>query len=232
MSMLYMQIYVNEIGLHAVKPDPPDSYPGPKGCRNWYSSVARNDTLLSCITATKKHLDVYLTLSKEQMHQNTILQEVTLIYTVFMLGRFTTGVDSPFLDATYFRESANFAYYLTALVNHMSKLVSFTSDGKEQIDVFWHFRRIFQHTKNWFMEQTRNGDFTTLESTGVQDCQNLSFLEILQMDPDPQFAPENARPLELMLLENELGLEATPEPWPAQTLDPRAISAHGNFNGP
>jgi hypothetical protein len=230
--MLHIQIYVNEIGLHAVKPNPLDSYSGPRSCRNWYSSVARTDTLLSCITATKKYLDLYITLSKEQMNRNTILQEITLLNGVLMLGRFTTGVDSPFLDATYFRESANFAYYITALVNHMSKLVGFTSDGREQIDLFWHFRRIFQHTKNWLMEQVRDGDFTTLESSGVRNCQELSFLEILQMDPDPQYASETGCPPELMMSEDELWVETMQEAWPTQTLDPRAFSVHANSNGP
>jgi hypothetical protein len=229
--MLHLQIYINEIAIHAVKSNQLDSYSGQRSCRNWYSSVARNDTLLSCITATKKYLDLYITLSKEQMHRNTILQEITLVYGVLMLGRFTTGVESPFLDAIYFRESANFAYYIHALVNHMSKLVGFTGDGREQIDLFWHFRRIFQYTKNWYMEQVRSGDFTTLESSGIQNCQELSFMEILQMDPDPQYGSETGCPPELMMPEDGLWVEAMQEAWPIQTLDPRAFSVHANFNG-
>jgi hypothetical protein len=58
---------------------------------------------------------------------------------------------------------------------------------------------------------------------------DFSFMEILEMDPDPQYAcpPEflEAAPV----AEDELWTVAMLEAWPTSTLDPRAISLNGGF---
>lgn len=230
MAFLHINIYINEIGLHATRPDPVQSIADAQSsCREWYYAVARTDTLVAYIESAKKYLDAYLRLPKGEVFQNTILEEIKLVYAILVVGRFTSGVDSPFLDASYLRETAKLGHYMSALIERLNEIITFQGNGRERIDYFWQFRRIFQHTKNWYEEQVRGGFFTTLETNGLPDCTDLSFMEILEMDPNPQYAcpPEfvGAAPI----AEDELWTVAMLEAWPTATLDPRAISLNGSF---
>jgi hypothetical protein len=230
MAFLHVSIYINEIGLHAIRPDPVQSIAeAQSSCREWYYAVARTDTLVACIETAKKYLDAYLRLPKGEVFQNTILEEIKLVYTILVIGRFTSGVDSPFLDASHLRETAKLGHYMSELIERLNDIIAFNGNGRERIDYFWHFRRIFQHTKNWYEEQVRGGFFTTLETNGLPDCVDLSFMEILEMDPDPQYAG-SAELLEAApVTEEDLWTAAMLEAWPTSTLDPRAISLNGSF---
>jgi hypothetical protein len=229
MTFLHIQTYIHEIGLHTTRPSPSDLPLAQISCRDWYSSVARTETLVSCIDAAKNYLDCYLTLSIEEMHQNTIMQEMDLFYATLILGRYTTGVDSPYLGPEQLREVAQFGHYMTALVNHMSKLITITHDGTEQIDIYWHCRRIFQFTIDWLQVQIKGGYFTTLETSGVSECLDLSIVEILHMEQEVFGDPKHAKaPAILPRYEEQLS-HAVEEPWPMSTLDPRVISMNGDF---
>jgi hypothetical protein len=230
MNFLHVNIYVNEIGLHATRPDPVQSIADAQSsCREWYYAVARTDTLVACIESAKKYLDAYLRLPKGEIFRNTIMEEIKLVYTILIIGKFTSGVDSPFLDPSHLRETAKLGYYMSALIERLNEIITFNGNGRERIDYFWHFRRIFQHTKNWYEEQVRGGFYTTLETNGLPDCRDLSFMEILEMDPDPQYAS----PLECLeaapVAEEELWTVAMLEAWPTSTLDPRSILLNGGF---
>jgi hypothetical protein len=230
MTFLHVNIYINEIGLHATRPGPvPSIADAQSSCREWYYSVARTDALVACIESAKKYLDAYLMLPKSEVFQNTIMEEIKLVYTILIIGRFTSGFDSPFLDPSYLREAAKLGYYMSALIERLSEIITFNGNGRERIDYFWHFRRIFQHTKNWHEEQVRGGFYTTLETNGLPDCMDLSFMDILEMDPDPHYAcpPEvsEAAPV----AEEELWTVAMLEAWSTSTLDPGAISLNGGF---
>jgi hypothetical protein len=230
MAFLHINIYINEIGLHATRPEPVQSIAAAQAsCREWYYAVARTETLVACIESAKKFLEDYLRLPKEDVHKNTIMEEIKLVYSILIIGRFTSGVDSPFLDAPHLRETAKLGHYMSALIERANEIITFNGNGRERIDYFWHFRRIFQHTKNWYEEQVRGGFFTTLETNGLPDCMELSFMEILEMDPNPQYEcpPEflEAAPVE----EDELWTVAMLEAWPTSTLDPRSISLNRGF---
>lgn len=232
MTLLHIEIYVNEVGLHAARPDPIDSIAGQSNCREWYYAFARTDTLISCVESAKKYLDAYLKLSKADILQNTIMEEIKLVYVILIIGRFTSGVESPALDASHLRETAQLGHYMSALIERFSEIVAFDCDGRELIDYFWHFRRIFQHTKNWYEAQVRGGYFTTLEMNGLPDCKDLSFMEILEMEPDPQYAAaceEELLPAAVSVTEDELWTVAMLNAWQTSTLDPNAISLDASF---
>jgi hypothetical protein len=168
-------------------------------------------------------------LSKGEVFQNTIMEEIKLVYTILIIGRFTSGVDSPFLDASHLRDIAKLGHYMSALIERLNEIISFNGNGQERIDYFWHLRRIFQHSKTWYEEQVRVGCFTTLETNGLPDCMDLSFMEILEMEPDPQYAPPPEFLEAAPVAEDELWTVAMLEAWPTSTLDPRAISLNGGF---
>ena len=156
MAFLHVNSYINEIGLHATRPNQVSLVTGQFSGREWYYAVTRTDTLVACIESAKKYLDAYLRLSKEELSQNTIMEEMHLIYTILIIGRFTSGVDSPYLDAAHLRETARLSHYTSALVERFSDVIGLSGNGKERIDYFWRIRRIFQHVKNWYEEQVEN----------------------------------------------------------------------------
>jgi hypothetical protein len=230
MAFLHINIYINEIGLHAIRPDPVQSIADTQSsCREWYYAVARTDTLVACIESAKKHLDAYLRLPKGEVFQNTIMEEIKLVYSILIIGRFTSGVDSPFLDVSHLRETAKLGYYMSALIERLNKIITFNGNGREHIDFFWHYRRIFQHTKNWYEEQVRGGFFTTLEANGLPDCTDLPFMEILEMDTDPRYADPPEFSEAAPVAEEELWTVAMLEAWPVSTLDPRKILLNEGF---
>jgi hypothetical protein len=229
MAFLHVNIYINEVALHTTRPGPLESVAGQSSVREWYYAVARTDTLVACIESAKKYLDAYLRLPKGDILQFTIMEEMKLVYTVLIIGRFTSGVDSPYLDASHLRETARLGHYMSALIERLSEVITLNGNGRERIDYFWHFRRIFQHTKNWYEEQVRGGYFTTLETNGLPDCIDLSFMEILEMEPDPQYASEPEFPQAAPVPEDELWTVAMLEAWPTSTLDPRVMSLNGGF---
>lgn len=229
MAFLHINIYINEIALHATRPDLLEAVEAKSSCGEWYHAVARSDSLVACIESAKKLLDAYLRLSKAEIFQNTITEELKLVYTILIIGRFTSGVDSPYLDASHLRETARLGHYMSALIERLSEIIASNSNGRERIDFFWHFRRIFQHTKVWYEEQVRGGYFTTLEMNGLPDCIDFSFMEILEMKPDPQYACGLKIPQAAPVVEDDLWTVAMLEAWPTSTLDPRVISLNGGF---
>ncbi len=231
MAFLHLNIYVNEIGLHTSRPDPVQSIGAAQAsCNEWYYAIARTETLIACIESAKKYLEAYLRLQREEVLQNTIMEEIKLVYSILVIGRFTSGVDSPFLDAAHLRETAKLGHYMSALIESLNEIITSNGNGRERVDYFWHFRRIFQFTKNWYEEQVRGGFFTTLELNGLPDCMDLSFMEILEMDPNLQ----NTSPPDFLdaapVAEDELWTVAMLEAWPTSTLDPRAISLNGGVS--
>jgi hypothetical protein len=229
-----MQVSIHEIALHASRPltvGTVDGLGGPSAT-DWYSSLARTDALISCVESAKRYLDRFLALSTEDIYQNTITEEMRLVYAILVLARFATGVSSPYLDATHLRNTANIEHYISGLIDRISPFITLLDNGQEQIDFFWHFRRLFQATKIWFAEQARVGYFSTLETSGLQDCVDLSFMEILQMGPDEQptqydcdavMDPNSWFSKHDDQMWNAVLLEAYPTP----TLDPRTISLNG-----
>ncbi|KFZ20552.1 hypothetical protein V501_00059 [Pseudogymnoascus sp. VKM F-4519 (FW-2642)] len=219
MAQLSLHIYINEVGLYATRSYPFESDCGQTSCREWYSSVARTDSLASCLEATKSFLDRYLMLSNEEMRQNTVMEEMKLVRAILILGRFSLGVDTPHLKAACLRESAQSSYYMEALIQRMGRLISFTDSGHEQMDYFWQIRRIIQCTKNRHDEQTRTGNFTS----GLPDsCIDLSFMEPRQLEPDQRDAIGMFPPLAGPAFQEVWATDLL-ETWSTSTLDPRTM---------
>ncbi|KAH8799179.1 hypothetical protein F5884DRAFT_905622 [Xylogone sp. PMI_703] len=122
---LTAHIHINEIGFHTAQSNCP------------------NETLQQALNATKKFLDEYLVLPVDELRRQTIMEKSNLVYAISILGKFTSGVWTPNIEAIYFREAINFNYYMETLIVRLKWLVTSTENGYEQVDFFWHFRRIF-----------------------------------------------------------------------------------------
>jgi hypothetical protein len=223
MAQLSLHIYINEVGLYATRSYPFESDCGQTSCREWYSSIARTDSLVSCLDATKSFLDRYLMLSNDEMRQNTVMEEMKLVHAILILGRFSLGVDTPHLNAAYLRESAKLSYYMESLIQRMGRLISFTDSGHEQMDYFWQMRRILHYTKNRHDEQARTDNFTMLETSGLQDsCIDLSFMEPRRLEPDHRDACGMFSPLAGPTFQ-EVWVTDLLETGSTSTLDPRTM---------
>ncbi|KAH8821930.1 hypothetical protein F5884DRAFT_107989 [Xylogone sp. PMI_703] len=186
---LTAHIYINEIGFHAAQSNCPVL--GVATHHDWISSIQRSETLQQALNAAKKFLDEYLVLPVDELRRQTIMEESNLVYAISILGKFTSGVWTPNIEAIYFREAANFNYYMETLIAQLEWLVTSAENGCEQVDFFWHFRRIFQHTKKLYEPQISGEYFTTLDRSGLPDvCIDLSFNKILHLDVNPKTASE------------------------------------------
>jgi hypothetical protein len=138
---------------------------------------------LACLTTAKAHIEYYLKFSREQISQNTVLEETNLAYAILILIKFTSGVDSPFLDAADLRKSANLMSYLDALTTLVGGLITH-AHGREQPNYFYYFKRIFLRAQQFFEDQIRGGYFTTLGRDGILVCDDLCFLNVLETAPN------------------------------------------------
>ncbi|RFU31464.1 hypothetical protein B7463_g4854, partial [Scytalidium lignicola] len=189
MAQLNAQIYINEIGFYT--PQTRTTASDAIGNHDWNSSIQRSETLQHSIDSVKKYLDEYLVLPVEELRRQTIVEESQLVYAISILGKFTSGVWAADLDAAYFRKAAKFNHYMVALIERLGTLITFAENGQEQVDFFWHFRRILQHTKKLYEPQINGGYFTTIEKSGLPDaCIELSFNKILLLDVDPKHRTE------------------------------------------
>ena len=75
MKFYNLRIYINEIGLHAVKPSDLSTI-----TTSWYYSSTRNDILLRCLQNIKDYLDRYLLLSTADLANLTMTDYISLVY--------------------------------------------------------------------------------------------------------------------------------------------------------
>ncbi|TAQ88277.1 hypothetical protein B7494_g3380 [Chlorociboria aeruginascens] len=176
-SMLYfgIRVYMNEIGFHAVPPSPMDMMPGQSSRHSWYSSVARTEALIRCQDATRDYMDRFLSLPSHELRHFLVTDFIRLVYSVLVLGKFTTGCDAPSLNAAHTRKSANLGNYLDALITKLGGTGAYTSNPLER-DCFTHLGMFFRRCKAWYTESLM--DPFVSEDT-ILGCAELSFMEIL-----------------------------------------------------
>jgi hypothetical protein len=154
------KIYLHEVGFHSSIPNHFDSA---SSYRRWYFSSARSDALFACLQATKESLDRLLSLPSQELLSFTMYDFIRLIYTVLVLGRFSTGCDSPNLDRTESQSQASFEPYIVRLITMTEPLIT-VSEGEDRIDYMWHVRRLFQVSKVWIDQFSTGLPLTGLES--------------------------------------------------------------------
>ena len=175
MSYYAAKIYVNEIGFHASAPTPLELMSGQSNRRSWYHAHARNESLIRCLEAAVGYLECFLSLPPEEVLNFTLTDFIRLIYTILILGRYTTGIDAPTLDAASARKTANLGYYLTALSNKTRNLSEVAYDS-ECNNYIWHLNKLFEQSKLWHNQVTT--DPSTADSYFLF-APELTFMQIL-----------------------------------------------------
>jgi hypothetical protein len=151
MTYYAAKIYVNEIGFHATAPSPLELMSGQSSRRPWYHAHARNESLIRCLEASVEYLDCVISLPSEEMLSFTLPDFVRLIYATLVLGRYTTGVDAPTLDAAHVRKTANLGYYLDALSGRTKALIRLAGDQGRRCYIH-HLSRLFERLRVWYSQ--------------------------------------------------------------------------------
>ncbi|KIW26095.1 uncharacterized protein PV07_09222 [Cladophialophora immunda] len=142
-----IRIYAREIGFHA-HPPPPFSVPTARSSPSWYLSTTRHNSLLSCLEATREYLDHFLSLSAADILAFTTPDLLRLLYAMLVLGRFSTSVDAPLLDANLLHTMANLRYYLESLTAKFRDVLATIHNPSDHYLVY--LCRMFADSKKWF----------------------------------------------------------------------------------
>jgi hypothetical protein len=168
MKFYHLRIYINEIGLHAVKPSDVSTM-----STSWYYSTTRNDILLRCLQNIKDFMDRYLLLTTTDLSNLTLTDYISLVYAVLGLGAFATGAnDAQITSNESMKASANLAYYLDALSAQSLQLLAVSEPGSNNF--VSHIYDLFQQSKIWYNQVLR--DPAPIEGS---ECPNFSFMEII-----------------------------------------------------
>lgn len=144
-----LRIYVNEVGFHATAPAEFGSL-SELSAPSWYSSAARNDCLIRCLKATKTYLEQFLLLPDSEISSMVTFDLLQLVYAVLILGSFSSGFDAPNLDQTQVRKSANLEYYLNAVSDRFTRLISVQDPAADSYK--YHMNTLFQTSKRWYVQ--------------------------------------------------------------------------------
>ncbi|KAE9374683.1 hypothetical protein N431DRAFT_543935 [Stipitochalara longipes BDJ] len=168
MKFYHLRIYINEIGLHAVKPSDLSTM-----STSWYYSTTRNEILLRCLQNIKDYMDRYLLLTTANLAALTLTDYISLVYAVLGLGAFATGAnDTQITSNENMKASANLDYYLDALSAQALQLLAVSEPGSNNF--VSHIYDLFQQSKIWYSQLLQ--DPTPIERGAGP---NLSFMEII-----------------------------------------------------
>lgn len=186
---LYLQVYIQEIGLHAPMNHENLHNLGNFACCNWCSSLQRFNIAISCVQAAQNYIKEYVFLPRQTLQNTILFQESELLYAILVLAAGTIGgiaVGEP----GQLRECADISTYLTALKDKMQTMVSMTENGQDRRDYFWKMMQFFKHCLNW------NTRYTAAESYTAGNClcsrdNNMSFTKILENVPEEEVVQDN-----------------------------------------
>lgn len=195
LAYLNAKVYINEIGFHSAQFSSADT--NSISLHNWNSSVDRSKTLQRALEATRDYLDEYIILSSDELRKQTCIELGQLVYAITIIGKFTSGVWTPDIDALHFREGAKWHYYMKTLMKRFRGLVTLDENGREHINIFWHCRRLMGHIEKLYEPQISGGYFTTLERSGLPDvCMDLFVNKILLLGTDHEPTEHTTVPAE------------------------------------
>jgi len=197
---------MTEVGFHA-KPPTPFELLSKYSAKPWYYSTARNDTLLSCLQATKNYLDLFLTFSNEVILNLGLLEYLRLVYAILVLTSFSNGCDAPTVDHEYMRNAANLSYYLDVLSSRTGSMITYT--GSEENRDYMSYLRCKLQTNSWFSSNSEKSQFAecVLPNSG-----NKGFMDILSNSEGTCF---DELTLSSKRMEGNAGTEnLVSQPWP------------------
>ena len=175
MSYHFLRIYIAEVGFHASPPSQLELMSGQSSPNAWYFSSTRSESLIACLQASKNYLNRFIELTPRQTIDFILPDYLRLVYAVLILGRFVTRCDSPVLDASYVRKTANMGYYLEKLIGRANDLIMLSPEGDVK-DTFYHMRKLWEQIKEWF-------DEIMIDPACARECElgqpELNFMDIL-----------------------------------------------------
>ncbi|KAL6889991.1 hypothetical protein GGI43DRAFT_416166 [Trichoderma evansii] len=186
---LYLQVYIQEIGLHYPLKHRNLHNLGNFACCNWCSSLQRFSIVSSCVQAAQNYIKQYVLLPQETLQNTILFQESELLYTILVLGAGTLGgiaVGEP----DQLREIADISFHLTALRDKMKTMVSVTENGRDRRDYFWKMMQFLKHCLNWNSTYTGTQNHPTGNGMCSRD-NDMSFTRILENIPDEEVTQDN-----------------------------------------
>ncbi|PQE30693.1 hypothetical protein CJF32_00005890 [Rutstroemia sp. NJR-2017a WRK4] len=152
-SYYHLRTYVNEIGLHAQRPDS-DQFMMPQSLRNsWYHSSARTETLIRCLQSAKEYLDIWLNFTAADLDVIIAPNYLDLFYVLLLLGKFTEGCDAPTLNGEQIRQAANLRHYLDTFTAKFDGMLVYV-DGQVQKNSVWNMKLLCEELQRWTLEVT------------------------------------------------------------------------------
>lgn len=185
---LYLQIYIQEIGLHFPMKHRNQPNLGNFACCDWCSSLQRFSVVISCVQAAQNYITQYVFLPQHTLQYTILFQESELLYAILVLAAGTLGcinVGEP----GQLCEFSDISSYLTALRDKMKTMVSMTEDGQDRRDYFWKMMQFFKHCLNWNIRSTRNKSHSTGNCFSKDN--NMSFTKILENVPEEEVTQDN-----------------------------------------
>ncbi|KAL6691369.1 hypothetical protein J3F84DRAFT_397686 [Trichoderma pleuroticola] len=186
---LYIQIYIQEVGLHS-----PPHYEVNIGfstamCCSWCSSLQRLNIAISCVRAAQSYINEYVFLSPESLRSTVLFQESELLYAILVLAAPTLGgvtVSEP----GQLGELADISSYLTALRDKMMTMGTLTDHGQDRRDYFWKMTQFFNHCLNWNSQHSGN-QAPCLGTCSSSGDDSMSFVRILENIPTEEITQKD-----------------------------------------
>ncbi|KAL7907599.1 hypothetical protein GGI35DRAFT_454456 [Trichoderma velutinum] len=178
---LYIQIFIQEVGLHSPPHHEVISNFSNAMCCSWCSSLQRLNIAISCIRAAQSYINEYVFLSPQSLRSTVLFQESELLYAILVLATATLGgvaVGEP----GQLHELADISSYLLALRDKMMAMGTMTDNGQDRRDYFWKMTQFFKHCLNW------NSQHSVSQASCLGACSSvggdsMSFMRILENIP-------------------------------------------------
>jgi hypothetical protein len=164
LDQLYLKCCIEELVSQASDPVGIHSTVDIPIRQHWYTATARTDSIVSCFSAAMTFIETFCNLTVEGHRRVTILEYTRLFHVIAMLEGIVSSSVMPNGEVIFACETAQLEHRLLELVRKMDELVTSTSEGNEQLDFFWHMRRVFgtiaQQCESHKSTVTRTGDFS------------------------------------------------------------------------
>ncbi|KAL7941261.1 hypothetical protein V8C42DRAFT_335230 [Trichoderma barbatum] len=189
-KFLYLQIYMQEIGLRSPPHHPILSDLGSAVCCNWCSSLSRLNIAISCVRAAQNYINEYVLLASQSLRHTVLFQESELLYAILVLAVGTLG-GTTVGETGQLRELADISCYLIALRDKMMAMQTTTDNGQERRDYFWKMMQFFKHCLNWNAHYSGNESYC-IGSCSATGGDEMSFMRILENIPTEEVTQDSS----------------------------------------
>ncbi|KAL7931395.1 hypothetical protein V8C35DRAFT_329660 [Trichoderma chlorosporum] len=186
----YIQIYIQEVGLHCPSNHEIINDFSHALCCNWCSSLSRFNIAISCVRAAQTYINEYVLLPSQSLRFTVLFQESELLYAIIVLAVATLG-SITVCDPNQLRELADISSHLTALRDKMMTMGTVTINEQDRRDYFWKMMQFFKHCLNW------NSQYSGSQAHCLGPCSSskdndMSFLRILENIPTDEVFQDNS----------------------------------------